>query len=110
MTKYFLAIAALLALVATTAEARGRRGSCCCDGAPVAVAPADQAPQVPTPPAQARRPDASRSFSYEPQTYSYEPGTYVAPIGGDYGLEPYYNTPRASFGLRPASSKANANY
>jgi hypothetical protein len=34
----------------------------------------------------------------------------IAPIGGNYGVEPWYNPPRESWGLRPASAKANANY
>jgi hypothetical protein len=98
-----LCIAALVvtALVAQVAEARGRRGySRRGQSAPAAAA---QTPQAPTAPVQAQRPEATRS-------YSYSPGTYVAPIGGDYGLEGYYNAPRESWGLRPASAKANSNY
>jgi hypothetical protein len=102
MIRISLAALAIAALMVTTAEARGRRGNCCCDGAPAPAVTA-QAPQAPTAPAQAERPQASR-------VYSYEPGTVIAPIGGNYGIEPWYNPPRESWGLRPASAKANANY
>lgn len=102
MIRLSLAALAITALLVTSAEARGRRGSCCCEAAAAPAATA-QAPQAPTAPAQAERPQASR-------VYSYDPGTVVAPIGGNYGIEGYYNSPRASWGLRPASAKANANY
>ena len=103
MVKYFVATLAVVSLLATAAEARGRRSSCCCQAAPAVTTEAPQAPTAPTPGAQAQRADASRSFSYEP-------ANTVAPIGGDYGIEGYYNSPRESWGLRPASAKANGNY
>jgi len=92
MLKTFYLCALAVVLMAVSALA----GDCCCSGS----APATAA-QPGTPVAQAQRPQATRSYSYQPS------GNYSANYG-NFGFVD--SGTRWAPAFRPAAAKARGNY
>lgn len=134
MAKLIVFAASLVML--TTQVSYARYGDDCCCGGParqanVAAAPVAAVPRGGAPPYRATQPDSvpvygrmsyqagARAYSYDPyaaspRAYSYDPSGapyYGAGSRDEVNTHNYPDWPsRYSFGLRPASAKANSNY